>query len=186
VFDPLALILLLASQISFQNFRERQREEEEITPVYVADVGEKPTEEEKAAYEPDDGSLTDDQINQITKLTTATTATIVTSSIFDEPIVTPSETAVKLGGSSIVSRTKVFPRRAPPPVPETYVQNEEQTKSNLWTSTTDTAITKEDYNKAVQIQKTEEIKTYIDMVKSNQMSIDDVPFEFRAIVKTRI
>jgi len=186
VFDPLALILLLASQISFQNFREREREEKEMTPVYIADVGEKPTEEEKAEYEPDDGSLTEDQIDQITESTTATTATIVTSSLFDKPIVTPSETAVKLGGSSIVSRTKVFPRRAPPPVPETYVQNEEQTESNLWTSTTDTAITKEDYNKAVHIQKTEEIKTYIDMVKSNQMAIDDVPFEFQAIVKTRI
>jgi hypothetical protein len=185
VFDPLALILLLASQISFQNFRER-KSEEEMTPVYIAEVGEKSTDEEKAAYEQDDGSLTDDQNDQITELTTATTATIVTSSIFDEPIISPSETAIKLGGSSIVSRTKIFPRRSPPPVSETYVQNEEQTESNLWTSTTDTAITKEDYNKAVHIQKTEEIKTYIDMVKSNQMSIDDVPFEFRAIVKTRI
>jgi hypothetical protein len=185
VFDPLALILLLASQISFQSFRERQREEEEMTPVFIADVDEKPTEE-KAAYEPDDGILTEEQIDQIIESTTATTATIVTSSLFDEPVVTPSATAVKLGGSSIVSRTKVFPRRAPPAVPETYVQNEEQTESNLWTSTTDTAITKEDYNKAVHVQKTEEIKTYIEMVKSNQMSIDDVPFEFQAIVKTRI
>jgi hypothetical protein len=183
VFDPLALILLLASQISFQSFREREREEEEMTPVYVADVGEKPTEEEKAAYEQDDGPLTEEQIEE---LSTATTATVVTSSIFDEPIVTPSTNAVKLGGNAISPRTKVFPRRAPPPVPETYVQNEEQTESNLWTSTTDTTITKEDYNKAVHIQKTEEIKTYIEMVKSNQMSIDDVPFEFQAIVKTRI
>jgi hypothetical protein len=44
VFDPLAVILLLASQISFQNFRER---EQENTPdLYVADVGEKPAKEE--------------------------------------------------------------------------------------------------------------------------------------------
>jgi hypothetical protein len=185
VFDPLALILLLASQISFQSFRERQREEEEMTPVFIADVGEKPTEE-KAAYEPDDGILTEEQIDQIIESTIATTATIVTSSLFDEPVITPSETAVKLGGSSIVSRTKIFPRRASPPVPETYVQNEEQTESNLWTNTTDTAITKEDYAKTVQAQKTEEIKTYIDMVKSGQMKIDDVPFGLQAIVKTRI
>jgi len=186
VFDPLALILLLASQISFQNFRERQREEEEMIPVYVADVGEKPTEEEKAAYEQDDGPLTEEQIDQIEQ---PTTATVVTSSLFDEPpapIATPSEKAIKLGGSSIVSRTKIFPRRTPPTIPENYVQNEEQTESNLWTSTTENAISKEDYAKAVHIQKTEEIKTYIEMVKSNQMSIDDVPFEFQAIVKTRI
>lgn len=46
VFDPLAVILLLASQYSFQWFR-KAREEEEATPdPYIADVGEKPTPEE--------------------------------------------------------------------------------------------------------------------------------------------
>jgi len=67
VFDPLALILLLASQISFQNFRERQIQES--TPVYTHDTTEKPTAEElveeKPAYEPDDGPLTEDQIEQV-------------------------------------------------------------------------------------------------------------------------
>jgi hypothetical protein len=46
VFDPLAVILLLASQYSFQYFR-KVREEDSTVPIYVADVGEKPTEEEK-------------------------------------------------------------------------------------------------------------------------------------------
>jgi hypothetical protein len=51
VFDPLAVILLLASQYSFQYFR-KVREEAETTPdPYVADVGEKPTEEEKQEIE---------------------------------------------------------------------------------------------------------------------------------------
>ncbi len=67
VFDPLAVILLLSSQISFQNFRERKEaqvpfnfgpteyipdpEEEEFykkPDAWVADVGEKPTAEERA------------------------------------------------------------------------------------------------------------------------------------------
>ena len=62
VFDPLAVILLLASQISFQNFRERKKEEidwqartDEMLDIFdqapdpwVADVGEKPTAEELA------------------------------------------------------------------------------------------------------------------------------------------
>jgi len=191
VFDPLALILLLASQISFQSLRERQSEEKEPTPVYTYDTFEKPTEEEKAAYEQDDDPLTDEQIEQIKESVTATnTATVITnSSLFDNtiaPIVVPSETAIKLGGSLVVSRTKIFPRKTKPPVPETYVQNEEQTESNLWSSTTENSIIKEDHTTAVHIQKTEEIKTYIEKVKSNQMSIDDVPFEFQAIVKTRI
>jgi hypothetical protein len=59
VFDPLAVILLLASQISFQNFREREKEIdwqartdellhifEDAPDPWVADVGEKPTVEE--------------------------------------------------------------------------------------------------------------------------------------------
>ena len=65
VFDPLAVILLLASQVSFDNLRNRNREEQTSNP-YVADVGEKPTAEELAPnYEPDDGPLTDAQIEQI-------------------------------------------------------------------------------------------------------------------------
>ena len=43
VFDPLAVILLLASQISFQNFREREGNKPD---AWIADVGEKPTAEE--------------------------------------------------------------------------------------------------------------------------------------------
>ena len=50
VFDPLAVILLLASQYSFQWFRQAKEEE----PV-------------ASAYEPDDGPLTEDQIEQITE-----------------------------------------------------------------------------------------------------------------------
>jgi Skp family chaperone for outer membrane proteins len=45
VFDPLAVILLLASQISFQNFREREETGYKPDP-WVADVGEKLTAEE--------------------------------------------------------------------------------------------------------------------------------------------
>jgi hypothetical protein len=43
VFDPLAVILLLSSQISFQNFREREGNKPD---AWIADVGEKPTAEE--------------------------------------------------------------------------------------------------------------------------------------------
>lgn len=45
VLDPMALILLLASQYSFQHFREMEEQGDTPDP-YVADVGEKPTAEE--------------------------------------------------------------------------------------------------------------------------------------------
>lgn len=49
VLDPLAIVLLLSSQYSFQRFREVEKDE--LTPdPYVADVGEKPTEEEKKSF----------------------------------------------------------------------------------------------------------------------------------------
>ena len=66
VFDPLAVIMLLAAQMTFGWNKEQQAQE--ATPVYIADVGEKPTEEEKVpepAYEPDNGPLTEPQIEQI-------------------------------------------------------------------------------------------------------------------------
>jgi len=46
VFDPLAVILLLASQMSFQHIRNRDKEDHTPDP-YVADVGEPPTREER-------------------------------------------------------------------------------------------------------------------------------------------
>jgi len=55
VFDPLAVIMLLAAQMTFAWAREQK---EEQTPVYVADVT-------MPDYEPDDGPLTDTQIEQI-------------------------------------------------------------------------------------------------------------------------
>lgn len=58
VFDPLAVILLLASQYSFQYFR-KVKEEEAAIPAPVEITPPPP------AYEPDDGALTEDQIKQI-------------------------------------------------------------------------------------------------------------------------
>jgi hypothetical protein len=45
VFDPLAVIMLLAAQMTFAWMREQKQQEHTPDP-YVADVGEKPTEEE--------------------------------------------------------------------------------------------------------------------------------------------
>jgi hypothetical protein len=75
VFDPLAVILLLASQISFQNFRERENTSETITEVIEqpsVDKVETVDLEWKEAgpepkYEQDDGPLTETQIDQIQK-----------------------------------------------------------------------------------------------------------------------
>ena len=65
VFDPLAVILLLASQYSFQWFRKQDEEDPvlDVPPTVIA--------QNEPKYEQDDGPLTDDQIEQI-KETVAT------------------------------------------------------------------------------------------------------------------
>jgi len=80
VFDPLAIALVLAANAS------KEWDNEEDTPdPYVADVGEKPTAEEIAEpmYEPDDGPLTDDQIEQVKQ------------SVHDIPVTAEEEEAFK-------------------------------------------------------------------------------------------
>jgi len=109
VFDPLALCLILAGNRELIWARESKQQllvptstpepekpvEEEAPLVYVADVGEKPTVEEKAAYEQDDGPLTDTQIKQIRtrsnrprayRATTKKTTTPAPVVIPDEPV----------------------------------------------------------------------------------------------------
>ena len=65
VFDPLAVLMLIAANLTQIKQKEWQEDKEEHMPVYIADVGEPPTAEEKAAYEADDGPLTEAQIEQI-------------------------------------------------------------------------------------------------------------------------
>jgi hypothetical protein len=69
VFDPLAVILLLASQYSFQWFRkaeeEQQAEGDSLTTEKENTIVVEPTVTEVPAYEPDNGPLTDSQIAQI-------------------------------------------------------------------------------------------------------------------------
>ncbi len=51
VFDPLALVLILAAQQSIRWAREEKDQEQNKPDAWVADVGEKPTEEEKISEE---------------------------------------------------------------------------------------------------------------------------------------
>ena len=64
VFDPLALILVVAA-ISSYKWEFDEKKEEHKPDAWIADVGEKPTAEEIADYEQDDGPLTNKQIKQI-------------------------------------------------------------------------------------------------------------------------
>jgi hypothetical protein len=190
VFDPLAVILLLSSQISFQDFRER--------------------EDSKPDYEPDDGPLTDQQIEQITGLvdphppgwmynTTTTTYPSTEEEVeelknefdrskhayLDKPFVhfenlkpmvyTPSEPVVE---EPVVE-----------PIPESlFVQNEEQKESNLWSTTTAENITPEEYMKALmeKFEQEPKIAKLAIMVRTGRMDINSIPEDIREEVRKKI
>jgi len=85
VFDPLAVIMLLASQMTFGWAREQKEEQEHPTIAELdTDVGEKPTEEEKA-YEADDGLPSEEYMEAFRKsIPEPPENTVTTSSLFPE------------------------------------------------------------------------------------------------------
>ena len=82
VFDPLAVIMLLASQMTFV----WKKEEKETSRAELdADVGDPPIAKEKAAYEADDGPLTEEYVTALKEsVTTPTGNTVTNSSLFPE------------------------------------------------------------------------------------------------------
>ncbi len=161
VFDPLAVILLLSSQISFQNFRERTNKEinwqertEELSNTFdkapdpwVADVGEKPTAEELKPEEPvPHHPDTHPYLREGFKYPKDWTHI--------GPMVYKPETKedeewqrwVERGEIPKVERPDDY--LIPPDSDPLFVQNEEQKDSQLWSQ-----ITQEEYLKAAQQKK---------------------------------
>jgi hypothetical protein len=129
VFDPLAVVLLLSSQISFQNFRERESQqfsewteddfEELANDAWVADVGEKPTQEEKDDFLPTYEEITPKDKPDV--ISTATVTAQEVAEIIPEAVVVeeaPVEQEVKepvrtvITGNRPTPKTKIF--KSPP------------------------------------------------------------------------
>ena len=239
VLDPLAVMLLLASQYSFQRIREL----------------------EEAEYEADDGPLTDEQIEQLRKTVKdelPTGQVVIKESLFpdtveeefpfrgqglqpsmpltasyvqptdsnlleeaeiEEPAVEeppapeldasderpgdyikPAEVvdrapvSIRTGDQSRLVRTKVFPRASIViPLPENYVQNEEQSESNLWSTATETTtISQEEYmaqsRKLYTKEEDEElhIQWLVAEIKHGRLQLDNVPPNILEQVKARV
>jgi hypothetical protein len=85
VFDPLAIIMLLAAQMTFSWRREEKENEgllHKTVPLFVPPL---PEEEKKPTYEPDDGALTQEQLDQINQL--ASEASVKPEPIVPEPTI---------------------------------------------------------------------------------------------------
>jgi hypothetical protein len=93
----------------------------------------------------------------------------------------PGPDAIKISGRGVERTRKVFPRKENP-IPENYVQNEEQQESNLWSAT----ISAEEYARVAKEKRQETILNYAELVRSKQMSMTDVPTEFQSIVRRQV
>ena len=212
VFDPLAVILLLSSQISFQNFRERENEidwqarTDELLDIFAPDVGEKPTAEELAEIEAEG----DSPEKEPDVVSTAT----VTESILElhpyltkpfahfknlEPMVYKPEVQDK-EWERWVEHAEV-PVNVQPEVERPgdylneplFVQNEEQRDSNLWSTTID-AISREEYlayssklqSDISHRELTATVANYVQQIRSGQLTINDIPEGLQDTVKQRL
>jgi hypothetical protein len=199
VFDPLAVILLLSSQISFQNFRDRKIEQEpfnfgpteyipdpEEDALYAPFVGEKPTAEEST--EGDSPEKESDVVS---------TATVAESILEQHPYLSKpfahfknlKPMVYKPEGDSPRGTTDVVDTE-PPTVTNLdeplFVQNEEQRDSDLWTKTA-VAITPAEYAEVSEEYKKEELILYwADLVRTKQITMSDVPKHLLLEIRARV
>lgn len=181
VFDPLAVILLLASQYSFQSFRERE-EDQYAEPKVIF-----PTPPDKEpATETEEDIMEDPGVKEFFK--------------------NGKEVARRLdAGESLEGMLDVYIVEEPPkvdpafeelhntaieylpkisrPSSSGYVQNEEQTESGVWTKT----ITQSEYIELSEKHKREIlIANWVDRVKTGHANINDVPADIFLEVKAKV
>jgi hypothetical protein len=145
VFDPLAVVLLLSSQISFQNFREREGTRSGVLVDREGTIIGLRSAEGNSPIGPVVDIVSPD-----------TTVTESPAKIEDEP--------------GPIERTVFEPKDNAP----VYVQNEEQATSNLWSSTTDT-ISQTEYLNTSMRKLEDHIDEVANLVKTGFLSIDEVP-----------
>ena len=159
VFDPLALILLIASQISFEMFRGRDTEP--VKAVSINDIVPQPQEyipEEE--IEPNEGPLTEEEIEPIKE----TVSTVMYGeSTPEEDEAFNNMTALNASG---------------------YVQNEEQSTSNVWSKVN--SISRDDYVKTSKAKIEQHVNELAERVKNKEMSIDDVPRYIKQEVSAKL
>jgi hypothetical protein len=203
VLDPLAVVLLLASQYSFQHFRKQDEDflVHKTVPVFV-----EPNIEEKIAEGNSPTGPVVDVVSPEPTVTTSTAITIIVDSeiatveeeeafaeiekkqvrvsVEPETVPAPPE-PIQVREESRVMRTKVFPRPSVTvPLPETYVQNEEQTESNLWTNST-TQISQDEYIAATRAKAgfNDRVIHMIVNVRDGNIKLEDVPEDIREAVQ---
>jgi len=197
VFDPLALILLLASQISFQNFRDLRALKEPVNfgqTEYIPDPkeeafyktstteGDSPrgttevidsepptvTEQQETTEEKKPQEI--DLIEMWNKVLAAAEGKVI------EPVTLPAK--------PYVWETTVYPPTKPSnDLSDGYVQNEEQKESGRWKNITQASqISEKDYQEAVE----RNIDEMAESVRKGILPFYKVPYEIQDQVKQKL
>jgi hypothetical protein len=156
VFDPLAVILLLAAQTSFQNFRDR----EEVLPFNpIVPIN------SQTSYQP----TPSEPINEFKEI------------FKEEPALSNvlQDHNVEIITGTTQVETDFDQNRG-------YVQNEEQSDSSLWSTTTN-AISQDEYAKVSEERRQDVIiNQWVELVKSGDVKMTDVPKNVLLEVRARM
>jgi hypothetical protein len=176
VFDPLALILLIASQVSFQQIKN---ENNNIGKV----ISDEPIQDSAVEDDKDD-TLTDDQIALVDSKEKEIDHIDLWNKIISAVDSEPKATApVELEPRPYVWKTTVFPPAVNDNESTGYVQNEEQAESSLWNDITQaTQISEQDYHEAIE----RSIEEMVDNVRRGLLPFYKVPYEIQDQVKQKL
>jgi hypothetical protein len=172
VFDPLAVVLLLASQFSFQYFRNQRH-----APPPMPVIPEPQVQEE----------IVPDTSPDTSTIIVQPEAQPKTDYEIKEPVQQPLPQATRLVPGIDPTGPVLYDSKKEKIDEPLYVQNEEQQESNFWSNTlANNTISPADYKKKIQEKRDQQVEEYAHLVKSKQMAMGDVPEEFFALVKARV
>jgi hypothetical protein len=182
VFDPLAVMLLIASQVSFQRIREQEGDSPRGTtevidsePPAVTPTAEGIVAQEVDKVIPEAVAKDETKPQEIDLIEMWNKVLAAAEGKVTEPVTLPAK--------PYVWETTVYPPVKPDNMSEGYVQNEEQQESNRWKNITEsTQISEKDYHAAVE----RTIDEMVDSVRKGILPFYKVPYEIQEQVKQKL
>jgi hypothetical protein len=209
VFDPLAVILLLSSQISFQRFREQ--EGEEAVQDWFDQGRERARQlDEEATQQKVEEEIAEGDSPRGTTVVVDTEPPTVTESILEQhpyltqPFVHFKDLQPMVHKPTEDKEWERWVEHAEVPVSNVvpaidnlneplFVQNEEQRESSLWSTTIDSISREEylEYSSKLQSdismrELNANVANYVQQLRSGTIALEDIPADLQSTVKQRL
>jgi hypothetical protein len=173
VFDPLAVVLLIASQVSFQKIREQEdsmvKEQLAVMPPAEPIVAPEVNNAVPEAVVEKEPVKEIDLIEMWNKVIAAAEGKVAEPSVLEK--------------KPYVWETTVYPPVQQEPQSTGYVQNEEQQESSRWKNITESKqISEQDYHAAIE----RNIDEMVENVRNGILPFYKVPYEIQEQVKLKL